>query len=60
MTLLLAVAAAAAAAAAGVAAAAVVPQDKNAVFVGTFGALAIMTVISVALGQVNPGGCLKT
>jgi putative Ca2+/H+ antiporter (TMEM165/GDT1 family) len=30
-------------------------QDKNTVFVGTFGALAIMTVISVALGQVSGG-----
>lgn len=28
-------------------------QDKNAVFTGTFGALAIMTVISVALGRVR-------
>jgi hypothetical protein len=28
-------------------------QDRSAVFTGTFGALAIMTVISVALGQVS-------
>jgi hypothetical protein len=27
-------------------------QDRTAVFTGTFGALAVMTVISVALGQV--------
>jgi hypothetical protein len=45
--------AAAATAAAAAAAAIFCPQDKNAVFVGTFGALAIMTVISVALGQVT-------
>jgi hypothetical protein len=28
-------------------------QDRSAVFAGTFGALAIMTLISVALGQVS-------
>jgi putative Ca2+/H+ antiporter (TMEM165/GDT1 family) len=28
-------------------------QDRSAVFAGTFGALAIMTLISVALGQVG-------
>jgi len=31
-------------------------QDRGAVFAGTFGALAVMTVISVGLGQVRwPG-----
>jgi putative Ca2+/H+ antiporter (TMEM165/GDT1 family) len=28
-------------------------QDRSAVFAGTFGALAIMTLVSVALGQVG-------
>lgn len=33
-------------------------QDKGMVFLGTFGALAIMTVISVALGQVGRMGAV--
>jgi putative Ca2+/H+ antiporter (TMEM165/GDT1 family) len=32
-------------------------QDRSAVFAGTFGALAIMTLISVALGQVSMQKC---